>query len=101
MPEAPFDFEDIGRRVDGLLHLAQWIERARSLTSDIEAAADRDPTLNARLRDKGIPFGDCWWEYEEHNGYLELLRLAVIDVRSMAEAGRALTRQPPRPQPSH
>jgi hypothetical protein len=99
--ERAFDFEHIGHRVDGLLHLAQWVERARGLTSEIKAAVHRDPALRARLQDKGIPYGDCWWEDEEQNGYLELLRLAVIDVRAMAEAGQTLTRQLRRPQPSH
>lgn len=84
-----FDFEDAGHRVDGLLRLAHWVERARGLSEALDGAAQCDPDLKARLQAHGIAYADCWWEDEEQNGLLQLMRLAYRDVAEMTRAGMA------------
>lgn len=93
MAEAPFDFEGVGVRVEGLLDLAQWIQRARKLTEDIEKSAELDPAFHTQLKAHGIPYADAWWEAGEHSGFIELLSFASADVQAMAGAGYELQRQ--------
>lgn len=84
-----FDFEEVGHRVGGLLYLAHWIERARGLTEEIEAATARDASLREQFRARGIPYANCSWVEEEENGLLQLLMMAARDVRAMTAAGMA------------
>lgn len=85
-----FDFENTGSRLDGLLRLMHWVERARHLTSELEAACDRDARLRAQFSDRGIAWANCSWEEEEATGLQHVLMLAVQDAKDMTAAGMAM-----------
>ena len=89
--EAPgFDFEDAGEQIINLLHLAMFVERARFVTEEIEAACGRESKLHTALVERGIPYADAYFEAEESGGLQALLRHAKELAEQSKEAGMAL-----------
>jgi hypothetical protein len=84
------DFEDIGERIKNLLNLAMFVERARHLTGELEAAAGRDRGLRQALVDRGIFYADAYFDADESVGLQALLRHAHELAEQAKEAGMAL-----------
>ncbi|WP_343625400.1 hypothetical protein [Roseateles puraquae] len=89
---ADFDFEDAGERIKNLLSLAMFVERARHLTVELEAAADMNVGLQKMLKDRGIPYGDAYFQLDESLGLRALLRHAHELANEAKESGMALAR---------
>ena len=84
------DFEDIGERISNLLSLALFVERARHLTGELEAAADRNDALSRALTDRDIAYADAYFQLEESLGLQALLRHAQDLAMEAKAAGMAL-----------
>lgn len=90
---AAFDFEDVGEQIKNLLSLAMFVERARFVTEEVEAACDRDVGLRNALLQRGIPYGDAYFEAEESVGLLALLRHAQELAAQTKDAGMGLVQR--------
>lgn len=90
---AAFDFEDVGEQIKNLLSLAMFVERARFVTEEIESACDRDVSLRNALVQRGIPYGDAYFEAEESVGLQALLRHAQDLAVQAKDAGMALVQR--------
>lgn len=90
---ADFDFEDVGEQIKNLLSLAMFVERARFVTEEIESACHRDVSLRNALVQRGIPYGDAYFEAEESVGLQALLRHAQELAIQAKDAGMALVQR--------
>ena len=87
---AAFDFEDVGEQIKNLLSLAMFVERARFVADEVEAACDREVSLRNALIQRGIPYADAYFEAEESVGLQALLRRARELTDQAKVAGMAL-----------
>ncbi len=93
-PVPEVDVEDELSRASALTALAQWVERARLLTGEVEAICERDktvdrddmdaPTLEERLEASWIGPADAYWTQVESLG----LRYLHITVEQHIEAAK-------------
>ena len=91
-PAADFDFEDAGEQIKNLLSLAMFVECARHLTGELEAAADRSVQLRQMMNGRDIAYSDAYFDLEESAGLLALLRHAQELASEAKDAGMALSR---------
>jgi hypothetical protein len=90
---AAVDFEDDGFRLESLLWLAEWIERARDLASQIETVAEHSAPLRDALNSHGIPICNAQWNDEASAGLNFVTVTAINLARTLTANGMALSRQ--------
>lgn len=87
------DFEDDGFRLESLLWLAEWIERARDLCDQLNTVAGYSEGLRDVLKLNDIAWGNAQWSGEASSG-LNILNVTAIQLaRSLAAQGMALEKQ--------
>jgi hypothetical protein len=90
---ADVDFEDDGFRLERLLWLAEWIERARQMCDEIDTVSEYSEDLRNALKRHGLAWGEGRWSDEASAG-LNILNVTAIRLaRGLKAKGMALERQ--------
>lgn len=86
------NFEDAGLRIDGLLALVSWIERARNLTMDVEEGVAVSADFKAAAAELDLRWADAQWGADESSGLRELLVIVQERTRCSHETAEAQRR---------